>query len=732
MESAQENSDDPAAKSIATLRKKIQEGTGNLVRSPYSPLAENALLQFSGTLWRICKFIPANRYLFFNVFFAVVTAVVTGVIPQFVIGPFNAMIKQGGAYLNKGGDINTPPEYSVFLSEISKSICIMLIMTTVQSLKNYCAMKTMVAHRVALTKHLHNMYMDPRGKSYFCMSALDKKVDSPEARITSDTDMMCQFGHEFVFGGVMNPELGMILQLGIIFWTAFFSVQSIMQKTGRVDAALASVLAPAIIFFVLWIPSLFVSKSGLHLFNLLQKYEAELRLQHTSIRVNGESIAFYGGEDSGLALLQTRSGSVTNTYLRYSWYRLLMDFFMLTMFYSEIPVPAAIGGLTALMGVPPVGTPGRKVGQHGLDMGFFQMVNYSAFNLMTAALKITRASLDGFKAMAYYERVGKMLEVMEEFQYLSGETGERIPVNVRKLECDEVIQPKTSASVLFKNANLYTPDAKKLLMEGVNFEMSGGERYMIMGPSGCGKSSLLRLLGKLWPLFQNPSGSQPAAFQRPGPRNLFFISQRPYLIQGSLRQQVAYPVWEDSLHDELDNESLKRVFTRANLSEIFERRKGELDATDLNWTDILSLGEQQRLQFCRLFWHFEWHQKHGNGESFFAVLDESTAALDTASEAAVYAECNAMGIGLLSVAHRPTVIRYHTKVLKFRLEGDSVRWEELPAATVAEEEARKVAASSQQDVAQETNQGKSPEGPSKESSSKRSKPSALQSPYKKS
>merc|ERR1719399_821426 len=103
---------------------------------------------------------------------------------------------------------------------------------------------------------------------------------------------------------------------------------------------------------------------------------------------------------------------------------------------------------------------------------------------MTSALKITRASLDGFKAMAYYERVGKMLEVMEEFQYLSGETGERIPVNVRKLECDEVIQPKTSASVLFKNANLYTPDAKKLLMEGVNFEMSGGERYMIMGPSG--------------------------------------------------------------------------------------------------------------------------------------------------------------------------------------------------------------------------------------------------------
>ena len=26
---------------------------------------------------------------------------------------------------------------------------------------------------------------------------------------------------------------------------------------------------------------------------------------------------------------------------------------------------------------------------------------------------------------------------------------------------------------------------------------------------------------------------------------------------------------------------------------------------------VLSLGEQQRLQFCRLFWHYDWHKEHG-------------------------------------------------------------------------------------------------------------------------
>ena len=57
------------------------------------------------------------------------------------------------------------------------------------------------------------------------------------------------------------------------------------------------------------------------------------------------------------------------------------------------------------------------------------------------------------------------------------------------------------------------------------------------------------------------------------------------------------------------------------------------------------------------------HQKHGDGRGFYAVLDESTAALDVDSEAAVYAQCEKKGMGFLSVAHRPTVIRYHSKVL---------------------------------------------------------------------
>ena len=88
------------------------------------------------------------------------------------------------------------------------------------------------------------------------------------------------------------------------------------------------------------------------------------------------------------------------------------------------------------------------------------------------------------------------------------------------------------------------------------------------------------------------------------------------------------------------------------LEGVWDKRKDELDNPDINWGDVLSLGEQQRLQFCRLFWHAEWHAQHGEG-GFFAVLDESTASLDVDSEICVYKSCQQKGFGFLSVAHRP-------------------------------------------------------------------------------
>jgi ABC-type uncharacterized transport system fused permease/ATPase subunit len=62
---------------------------------------------------------------------------------------------------------------------------------------------------------------------------------------------------------------------------------------------------------------------------------------------------------------------------------------------------------------------------------------------------------------------------------------------------------------------------------------------MITGPNGAGKSSLFRLIGGLWP----PHGflNEKGRITKPKKRDILFVPQKPYLVLGTLRDQIIYP-----------------------------------------------------------------------------------------------------------------------------------------------------------------------------------------------
>ncbi|CBZ29110.1 putative ATP-binding cassette protein subfamily D, member 2 [Leishmania mexicana MHOM/GT/2001/U1103] len=184
------------------------------------------------------------------------------------------------------------------------------------------------------------------------------------------------------------------------------------------------------------------------------------------------------------------------------------------------------------------------------------------------------------------------------------------------------------------------------LCSSMSFYVKPGMNLLILGRNGCGKSSTFRLLGELWPL-------RGGRIEKPEAEQLYYVPQRPYMYDGTLLEQVIYPlkkkdltVGEAELYGYLQMAGLDYVFTKLNMSW----------GTRLPWSDdALSLGEQQRLAMARLFFH----------RPRFAILDECSSLVDLDVERQMYDRCVELGITVITIAHRRSVWQYHNWILYF-------------------------------------------------------------------
>ena len=108
-------------------------------------------------------------------------------------------------------------------------------------------------------------------------------------------------------------------------------------------------------------------------------------------------------------------------------------------------------------------------------------------------------------------------------------------------------------------------------------------------------------------------------------------------------------------------DAVLEVVADVNLSDVFARVDDDLDRA-VDWANILSLGEQQRIAFARLFLR----------KPKFAFLDEATSALDEENQGDLYHRIKDSGIGFISVGHRTTLIGYHDRLLNLERSGS---WE---------------------------------------------------------
>jgi len=597
----------------------------------------------------------------------------------------------------------------------------------VKAIANYFSVLLMLEWRSRLYQHLQKLYLRSEDRIYYVLSNLDGRVESADHRVTNDVDLAMQFGFEFFLGGIMKPDSGVLFKMCIFLISCcivWMDVERTLPGMGGAAPGMASLLFLASFLLVEWF-----GRKCAETQRELQLCESAFRAAHARCRNFAEGISFYGGEATEKMMLDKHFQPVLNTFREFSWHKLPVEFLQLSIYQGQYTIAMLTGGFVTF-----------REDDRSRRVALFDLTNSAMVECLDSLNRITCQVMDFAKASALARRVIELEEAMQAFHRLSGspdmspnsprmtvvksnrladmEVDMKVPlecsiemmpsqrnvsrrddeedssfcclrVRPAELECGPQVVVGTSPGIMFQDVDIYTPDGSRLLLPQVTLMLEVGQSCLIMGPSGIGKSSLLRVLGQLWPCFQTPDKARPAMMSRPPARNLFFLAQRPYLFDGTLREQIAYPVWDASLLTELNDANMARLFAEANLSEVWSARKEEVDTRGIHWSDVLSLGEQQRIQFCRLFWHAEWHRTHGDlAYGFFAILDESTASMDTASEMKVYQALRKKKIGFLSVAHRPTVIQYHTQVMHFKFSvGHDLMYEVKDAREMAEEHA---------------------------------------------
>jgi putative ATP-binding cassette transporter len=354
----------------------------------------------------------------------------------------------------------------------------------------------------------------------------------------------------------------------------------------------------------------------------LERYNADFRYRMVRIRENAESIALYSGEPVEERRLGNAFTRIYATWWAYMKHNKRLTW--LTSFYGQA---AAVFPFI-------VGAPQYFAGRIGLGT---LTQTADAFGQVQGSLSWF---VDRYTQLAAWQATVNRLTTFGEAMVKAKRAAEQAGFEVRT-----AAEPELT----LEGVDVELPDGTTLL-QGVDLTVREGESVVLRGSSGSGKTTLFRVLAGLWPYGKG-------RIALPGDGRALFLSQRPYLPIGALKDALCYP----EAHDAHPDAECGAALEACGLGYLVPRL-GEA----ANWSFILSGGEKQRLAFARaLLFKPNW-----------LFLDEATAALDEPAERHMYELIRQRlpHATVISIAHRPAVVAFHERQLLVDAEHHRIEW----------------------------------------------------------
>ncbi len=208
-------------------------------------------------------------------------------------------------------------------------------------------------------------------------------------------------------------------------------------------------------------------------------------------------------------------------------------------------------------------------------------------------------------------------------------------VKVDKLKIEQKIELK---NIVFKY-----PNTEVLIFDHADMEIPVGQSVGIVGTSGAGKTTVVDILLGLLQVQEGQilaDGVEVREHYRSWLKNIGYIPQSIFMIDSTIRKNVAFGCAEE----DIDDEKVWRALKEAQLDEFVKGLPEGLDTSIGERGIRISGGQRQRIGIARAL--FE--------DPEVLVLDEATSALDNETEAAIMDSINRLHgrKTLIIIAHR--------------------------------------------------------------------------------
>jgi putative ATP-binding cassette transporter len=263
-------------------------------------------------------------------------------------------------------------------------------------------------------------------------------------------------------------------------------------------------------------------------------------------------------------------------------------------------------------------------------------------------------------SMAFSHLIGAFSLIVTQFQQISsyavvlarlgalGEGVEQLDAAAGQIEIDE-----TGTQLAYQGLTLRAPQDGRVLVAGLSAALPAGTRTLVTGADEAARIALFRATAGLWDAGEG-------RIVRPPPDEILYLTERPYLPPGTLRQALLRTGREETLGDAQILEVLRALGVEAVLE-----RAGGLDA-ERDWDELLSLGEQQALSFARL----------ALAVPRYALLDRPGTVLDADAVARALDLLAARSITFVTFAADPALAARHDARLELAADG-TWTWEPI-------------------------------------------------------